>query len=174
MTLPKISKKSTPQRYAVFEYIKANPQGATAEQIAKALGYDWPQSVCHALEKLRASGHITRHRIGRWFHYHPASVPLKSVQQPVTVAELPADTGEVEALRAQVAELEAWKAAAIAKHADLKPVDPMLIRARRIVAQMYNESDFPGVSPARVLEGHYDSDVVVQAVLAALSDQQEA
>lgn len=77
-----------------------------------------------------------------------------------------AQTETIKALRAEVAELTAWKADAIARYPDLG-VEPIILKARKIVADIYRNK----MDPARQAEaqlGKLDNTPIMQATVAAL------
>ena len=119
---------------------------------------------------------------------HPVQIVRNRAvkQETVTIADLPtapdreelyarinAQQAQIDDLHADVAELEAWKADAIAQHPDLAPVDPILLKARKIVGRHLHNNGL--TSDAQdVLWGHSDDHMAVCAVLDALRTAQEA
>lgn len=111
-------------RDAILAYIAKHP-GVTCEQIATALVHD-VSSVRATMTKLtERGGVVARYRKGRDFVY-------TLVQQISPIKEPEAHNADVEALRAQLEELGAFKAKALASHPDLaerdyEPYRPVLI-----------------------------------------------
>jgi hypothetical protein len=75
-------------------------------------------------------------------------------------------------LSAQIAELQAWKADAIKKHPELASPDPLLLKAREIVAEVQRDKMQDPSTLGRLLAGGYDSGSAVQAALLALKSVQ--
>lgn len=73
----------------------------------------------------------------------------------------------------ELAELRAFKEAALAKYPDLVPVDPDLIEARRIVAETGDDGDWAGVWHNDVKNGIYDLTDLVKIGLAAIKRGRE-
>ena len=117
-------------RDAILAYIAKHP-GVTCEQIATALVHD-VSSVRATMTKLtERGGVVARYRKGRDFVY-------TLVQQISPIKEPEAYSADVEALRAQLEELEAFKAKALAVHPDLaerdyEPYRPVLIEFYRAI-----------------------------------------
>lgn len=87
-----------------------------------------------------------------------------SAKKAEAVAELLSDqVFEIDRLRKEVAGLRQWKADAIAKYPDLD-VDPLLLKARQIVADLYPNEDIK----RDVLDGGHDAHSSVKGTLAAL------
>jgi hypothetical protein len=87
-------------------------------------------------------------------------------EQVVTVLAQNAD------LSAQITELQAWKADAIKKHPELASPDPLLLKAREIVAEVQRDKMQDPSTLGRLLAGEYDSGSAVQAALLALKSVQ--
>jgi hypothetical protein len=141
-------------RQQVYDTIAHNP-GFTSKDVAEALNIE-QVNASSTLNALHDDLQLTRQRKGRFFHY----------QISETVRAAPIQLGfsgyELE-LRARIAELEAWQAAALLAYPDLTPVDPLLIKAREIVA-----AECGGSTAGIFLDGARDDTVAVRAVLAAL------
>lgn len=104
-------------RDRIVDYLARNP-GATAPRIARALGLD-PSAASVALGSMHKVGITTRRIAGRAYAYMLRDG--KQVEQ--------ANSGELAALQARLAELEAFKAEAVSKHPDLIPIDYEAYRA---------------------------------------------
>ena len=171
-----------PMRREILAHIAANP-GCTSLDIANAIDRKH-FNVGTALGILTKRGVVARQRDGTHFRYMlpQAYKPIKPRTKPVepdlfTISDN-AKVTEAEAMIERLADrvtklvevvkdLTAWKAAAIAKHPDLAPADPLLLKAREIAAQI-STNNRNHVMASRVLEGAYDNTDVVQAALAAL------
>ena len=169
-------------RREILAHIAANP-GCTSLDIANDIDRKH-FNVGTALGILTKRGVVARQRDGKHFRYvlPQAYKPIKPRSKPVeldlfTISD-DAKATEAEAMIERLAsrisklvkvvsELAKWKADAIAKHPDLAPVDPLLLKAREIVAQI-STNNRNHVMASRVLEGAYDNTDVVQAALAAL------
>jgi predicted transcriptional regulator len=105
-------------RDRIVKYLSQNP-GATSDAIAKALDIT-PAAASSALNSMYNAGIVTRppKRVGHHFPYI-----LKEQKEPRPVQLLMPMNPEVDQLKARLAELEAFKAEAVAKHPDLVPID---------------------------------------------------
>ncbi len=74
----------------------------------------------------------------------------------------------IEPLRKQIAELEAWKAEAIARYPDLA-VPPLVKRARQLVAEMLRSSNDHGLA-GQVVAGTKDGTMMMRVCVAALEE----
>lgn len=119
--------RSGKTRDRIIAHLKRHP-GATSATLAEALGQ--PESnISASLSKLNRTGAVTRQKVGHHYAYMLAEpkpdvanvldLGLFAVAQGPSEAEL----AEREELKRRLAELEAWKAEAVAKHPDLCPID---------------------------------------------------
>lgn len=142
-----------------LEYVKTHP-GAFFRQMAADL--DVPEtSASSSLTQLHDKKLVTRQRRGRYFCYMVAGV-----------AEAPAVDAWREravALQDKVDELYAWKLDALAKHPDLVPVDPLLARARKAVADAFRAVNAPEHA-ADTEQGLHDDYIAVRAALSVLQE----
>lgn len=92
---------------------------------------------------------------------------VNTQQQVVTVL------AENDALSAQIAQLKAWKANAIEKHPDLGETDPLLLKAREIVAGVVVKRGGTQEMLDRLLGGQMDDVPSMQAALLALQSAQQ-
>lgn len=155
----------------VWEYVQGHP-GATSHEITAMFGAV-PSSVSATLTQLSQRGIVRRQKIpnsnGTYAYFiAEGSTPVKAEDESV----IEALALEVTQLTRQVEELEAWKAAAITAHPDLVPVDPLLLRAREIVAAHF-KAEHPEVSE-NVLSGKWDNSDTVTVALAGLKSAAEA
>lgn len=167
-----------PMRRDILAYIADHPN-CTSAAIAQHLGKGH-YNISTALGILTKRGVVARHRDGNEFRY-VLPEPFKA-HKPRKAPALPdlfitADTSklfeaeaQLELLAARIAELEAWKADAIAKHSDLAPVDPVLAKARLIASGIVRNLPGSGVQERadQIEEGLFDDNAVVRAALAAL------
>lgn len=124
----------------ILEIVRELP-GVTSEEITALMPHTTRQSVRHELKRLAFKGKIDRvikkkpGEGGRQPYAYSISQtgkpPLKLVPKkaPPVVSEC-----LVSALRAEIAELKAWKAEAIRRYPDLG-VPPEVLAARKIVAE---------------------------------------
>lgn len=171
-----------PMRRDILAYIAANP-GCTSLDIANDINRKH-FNVGTALGTLTKRGVVARQRDGKHFRYvlpqayksiKPRTKPVEpdlftiSDDAKMTAAEAMIErlASRITKLVKAVKDLTAWKADAIAKHPDLAPVDPLMLKAREIAAQI-STNNRNHVMASRVLEGAYDNTDVVQAALAAL------
>jgi hypothetical protein len=147
----------------VLEIVREMP-GVTSGQIVELMPHiTKKQSVYAALNSQYLRGVIARDTVppegkGRpafaWkMNPDPAQKPpVRSVSS--ATSQKIVDT-TVTSLRAQIAELEAWKADAIGRYPDLA-VDAIVLKARSIVAaELHDGGDFVGSEA--VLAGHRDT-----------------
>ena len=132
--------RSGKTRNRIADYLAKHP-GATSDVIAGGLGITIA-SAASALTSMTDAGIVVRapNRVGRYYAYMLSA----SAKQPTTLSTtterlvLPEDPDapgqltllmptaidpEVEQLKARLAELEAFKAEAVAKHPELVPID---------------------------------------------------
>ena len=159
-------------RRKIVPYVKSHA-GATAEDMSKALGHS-ASNVSTAARALWIKGVLGRQRDGRWFHYFvPEAVQDEGSddERPESPCEIefdfdvapPTDAIDVAALQSEIETLKQWQADAIAKHPDLAPVDPDLLRAREIAAAAVSDGRADDI-----LRGWDDDTPLVQAVLTAI------
>lgn len=149
---------------AVLKAVRETP-GIRSDALADELSLH-QSTVSIATLVLEKRGLITRVRKGH-YHYYPAGAQDVTVE-PITATdiEVAALKAEVEDLRREVEELRAFKARALAAYPDFD-VDPMLLEARRIAAEL-----FPDYSKTFLL-GEADNGPPVRAALAALRKMAE-
>lgn len=118
-------------------------------------------------------GLLRRERKGRYYHYYPAGAEdVREPQQlllssdPLLKAEIDTLKAEIDALKAEIDALRAFKARALAAYPDLD-VDPMLLEAREIAAELFPDAI------ERILSGEADNGPSVRAALAALRKMAE-
>lgn len=118
-------------------------------------------------------GLLRREKKGRYYHYYPAGAEdVREPQQlllssdPLLKAEIDTLKAEIDALEDEVSELRAFKARALAAYPDLD-VDPMLLEAREIAAELFPDA------VERILSGEADNGPSVRAALAALRKMAE-
>lgn len=121
--------RSGKTRDRIIAHLKRHP-GATSATLAEALGQ--PESnISASLSKLNKTGAVTRQKVGHHYAYMLAAPkPKPDVADVLDLglfAAVPgpseAELAEREELKRRLAELEAWKAEALAKHPDLIPID---------------------------------------------------
>lgn len=156
-------------RRDVLAYVRKHP-ACTAEEMAEHFG-KMPNVVSTAAKALWEAGVLGRQRDGKPFRYFlPA--PSRAGERPESPCEIefdfdvapPTDAVDVAALQAEIEALEQWKADAIAKHPDLAPIDPDLLRAREIAAAAMGDEAAAG----DIMRGWDDHTPLVQAVLTAI------
>ncbi len=118
-------------------------------------------------------GLLRREKKGRYYHYYPAGVEdVREPQQlllssdPLLKAEIHTLKAEIDALKAEIDALRAFKARALAAYPDLD-VDPMLLEAREIAAELFPDAI------ERILSGEADNGPSVRAALATLRKMAE-
>lgn len=115
-------------RDAILSHLRKNP-GLTAEQLAVVLDKTGPAVRCALAKLADRGGVIVRYRKGREFVY---ALAQQVSAKPTPFKEPEAINADVEALKdklAELAELEAFKAKALAVHPDLRERDYKPYRA---------------------------------------------
>lgn len=111
-------------------------------------------------------GLLRREKKGRYYHYYPAGVEDVREPQQLLLSSDPLLKAEIDTLKAEIDALRAFKARALAAYPDLN-VDPMLLEAREIAAELYPDAI------ERILSGEADNGPSVRAALAALRKMAE-
>ena len=106
-------------RDAILSHLRKNP-GLTAEQLAVVLDKTGPAIRCALAKLADHGGVIVRYRKGREFVY---ALAQQVNAKPTPSKEPEAVNADVEALKDKLAELEAFKAKALAVHPDLRERD---------------------------------------------------
>lgn len=157
--------------YAVLEHIRQNP-GVTSLNITADLNIPQGTSTS-ALCSLVERGLVDRQKIPNSNGTYAYFIAQRSSEaKPTsTIEDCNAYIATLEhrltMLEQEVAELEAWKAAAITAHPDLVPVDPLLLKAREICARQAMRNGNSDRA-ADYIEGRLDTVGTMQAVLEAL------
>jgi len=123
--------RSGKTRDRIVDYLAKHP-GATSDVLAEALGISLAASSS-ALNSMFNAGLVSRWRVGKCFAYilkAEGGVTLKKLppvdpkdpEQYTLLMPVPPQP-DVTELERRLAELEAFKAEAIAKHPDLTPID---------------------------------------------------
>lgn len=148
----------------------------TALEVIQLMPHAARQQVYASLNALEVKGKISsekipdpkddRRKVNRYsYGGKPREAKPRKVKAPTNQAQVINATD----YRAKIAELEAWKADAIARFPDLA-VDPDTIRAREIVHKMLIDSGDRNLA-ADVLAGKKDETMLVRACVAALSER---
>lgn len=143
---------------AFVEAVQETP-GIRATALAEILNVN-ESTISVAGRFLSKRGRIVRKRDGRFLgHYIPEAKVIEAPQlflPNTTLLE-----AEIEALKAEIEELRAFKECALAAHPDLA-IDPLVLKAREIVAEMlpqYRE---------QVLSGGADEGGAMRGAVATL------
>lgn len=123
--------RSGKTRDRIVDYLAKNP-GATSAQIATALNHD-NNATCAALNIMNKAGLVARWKVGVYYRYMLKAdsnatlkklppVDPKNPEQYTLLMPVPPQP-DVTELERRLAELEAFKAEALAKHPDLIPID---------------------------------------------------
>jgi hypothetical protein len=152
--------------------VLASISDVTAKEIATLIPDVTEHSVRQAARAMVNKGEVlktVRPRPGiRGVEYQYYLNPNPPSRRPMKLKSPTANglTARLDELQAQVAELEAWKQNALARHPDLA-VDPVILRARAIVSQKLREhNDFAGAE--RAIAGTLDDKPIMWATVAAL------
>lgn len=176
----------------VLDYVRHNP-GSTSVAVGDYHGTGIHQASS-ALGHLYTDGLLARYRVGRSYHYvaaeavelarpnaensqtscdkHEATIAglqdeVATVREANVLARRYLDEAQAQivALNQQREELAAWRDAAIEKHPDLRPADPLIAKAREIVASLNEDETWWAED---VLLGLHDDHIEVRIALAAL------
>ena len=146
----------------VLEHLQGSP-GVCFDDVATALNIP-QQAASGALSQLYAKRLLTRQRRGKCFVYILAEA---TKAQPVETAGDGAWKQRAAELQEKVDELYAWKLQAVAKYPDLQPLDPLLLKAREIVAKTCRERN--SEQEANEVEaGEHDNKDLIEVAMAAL------
>jgi hypothetical protein len=165
--MPKTNYKPSKELSRDFIAVLQQTPGMRSPDFAKALGVH-ETTFSRASSALVKRGRIIRKRAGRFYAYYlPETKPdlaVKAQQQPV-----PADIvelAELESLRAEVADLRAFRERALDLYPDLD-VDPIVLEARRITYRvLFDVGNRDGAD--NVLCGRADDTAIVMATVEAL------
>lgn len=143
----------------IVGYLRSYPR-STSRDIGQAFGY--PETCASStLVVMHQKGLVTRKRAGRYFQYTLADAPK------------PAEAGtELETLKARLAELEKWREETLTSHPELAPkppVEPIVLKAREIVARINREEGHTTFADG-ALAGDHDMDIEMLIALACLGD----
>lgn len=158
-------------RREILAYVRKHP-ACTTEDLSTALNRPI-SGLGDAMLGLVEQGLLGRQRDGRSYRYFRPDRNFADMRDDTMIEadrelefsseiieEMQADLRE---LQAEVDALEQWKADAIAKHPDLAPVDPDLLRAREIAAAAMGDT-----AAGDIRGGEADHSPLVQAVLMAI------
>lgn len=153
-------------RPEVARIIKELP-GITAAEIAEFIPGQTADTISAALSVMYRRGGYRREQEGYGYRYWcDDSAPPPVVPRKVNTQTEAGARAECVLLREKVAELEAWKADAIARFPTLA-VPPLVLKAREIVAEEYRASgDTCGAKEA--VEGKRDHTMLIKAVVRSL------
>ena len=162
--------------YAVLEHIRQNP-GVTSLNITADLNIPQGTSTS-ALCSLVEKGLVDRQKIPNSNGTYAYFIAQRSSEaKPASTIEdhnayIATLEHRLTMLEQEVAELEAWKAAAITAHPDLVPVDPLLMKAREICAE---EALAIGSHEAAEAyrKGAYDNRMMLKIALKSLQEGKE-
>lgn len=147
-------------RDRIVDYLAKHP-GATSEVIAEALGIG-SNAAASALNSMNKNGLVSRWRAGKFYSYILKSedrsqfnlrikklppVDPNDPEQYTLLMPVPSQP-DVSELERRLAELEAFKAEAVAKHPDLIPFD---YEAYRPALAAFYEAQGYGTTPANPL-----------------------
>ena len=176
-------------RRAVYDYLFKHP-GKTSTEVSEGLNLSHSE-VSGPLSQLYAEGKLERQKVPNSFGKHAYFIPDR--ERPVTTKvvtkflpaepvgdrrynEMRSEYNALEAVRdrleVEVVELRQWKADAIAKHPDLVPVDPLLLRARELAAKTLRDGGLDQFAD-NTADGANDDSFLVQALLKVLQEAQQ-
>lgn len=145
-------------------------QDVTASEVVELMPHAKQQTVYAALGVCEMSGQITSTKVqkGNRFvkQYRYGGVP-KSLKPIKIATPTPAAMCANEAsLKQRIAELEAWKADALARYPELA-VDPIILKSRSIVSAMVEKEGDRRLAED-IRSGRKDATILVRAVAQAL------
>jgi len=158
--------------------------GATGKQLRELLPGVPDGTISARLTEMVRAGELRAERVPACngvqahFRYYPGPVesPDRAALTTRRVIDRPpsppglAWQATAEQLAEEVRALKEWKAAAIARHPDLA-IDPMILKARQIVAAKALERDAKATHEAElILNGTRDNALVILAVVEALEE----
>lgn len=155
----------------IIELLRGEAEGLTTRQLHEFFPDLKYQAFSGKLSYAYGTGGLRREREGTsnmfryWLDEGATPQPVvsrKHLKQPTPLAV----GQEVADLRAKIAELEAWKAEAIARYPTLA-VPAVVLRAREIVAADLKEHLDPQ-GAEQVLQGRRDDTAVIRSVVRAL------
>lgn len=158
----------------IFEIVKTMP-GSVAGDIRQLTSKPTGNSVYSLLSALVQQGAL-RTEEGPLVNNRPVRIYFIGDGQPPAFRRKPASpkqtaSGEAATcaiLREEIAELKAWKEAAIRRYPDLA-VDPLVLKARQIVSAIFADQG-DAVQAAHALEGKLDKRPIMLATLSALEN----
>ncbi len=138
--------------------IVANLPGITRAEVIDLMPHEPKINIDRNLSYLTKNGRITRSAERPFKHYPPAH----GVELPAPKV-VPIASARIRELEATVADLQAWKAMALARFPDLA-VEPIILQARRIAAEAAPEH------ADQIAKGLKDSSPIIRAVVMALAE----
>ena len=166
---------------AVLDTIKAFPDGILSGDVADLMTGQSRTKTMNSIQTLvewdcvsvemTAGASSGRSRLLRYARPLSERVPSRWHKRTSAPARSVTTAPEVvpQSARDRIAELEAWKAAAIARYPDLA-VAPEVLEARNLVADMLRE-DGDKLGAAEVLAGRRDHTPLVRVTLRALGGE---
>ena len=161
MSNPTNYKPSEHVSKAILTATRASP-GIRSDALAKETSLH-ETTVSTAGRVLIGQGLLTRVRKGRHFHYYPAGVEVEP--QQLFLSSEPLLEAEIEVLKAEIAELRAFKDRALAVHPALN--DPELIKARELAYNILFDAGLRDDADA-VRLGLADETKIVKSIAEAL------
>lgn len=110
-------------------------------------------------------GLLRRERKGRYYHYYPAGAEDVREPQQLFLSSEPLLEAEIEALKAEIEELRAFKDRALAVHPDLN--DPELLKARELAHRILFDAGLRDAAD-EVSLGLADETKIVKSITEAL------
>lgn len=148
----------------------------TALEVIQLMPHVSRQQVYSRLSSLEAQGKISSEKIPdpKDDHRKVNCYSFGGTPKPVAARARKVPTNQAQMVnaadyRAKIAELEKWKADAIARYPDLG-VDPDVLAARKIVHRMVKEGGDKHMAD-QIIAGHKDEALMMRAVIAALAER---
>lgn len=147
-------RRSTSSLHEVVEIVENLP-GITSAEVLALMPHEPKVNIHRHLSYLAKIGRITR-RVERPFKHFPGSN-----EKPKPKA-IPLASTRIHDLEAKIAELQQWKAMAIARFPDLA-VDPVVMQARRIAIEAAPEYK------DEIERGRRDNSALIRGIVIALT-----
>jgi len=163
----------------VFDVIAQFPEGIAAHEIKDLLPEDnVGNAIFGTISALKMGGKIltAAKRKNPVTDHWVAAYTINenwNAGAPIMRKPAPAPIGiqaNLDAAKATIAELQAWKAAAIARYPDLA-VEPALLEARKRAAAVF-KTDGDHLKATAIMAGKHDSTAIVRALFDAITEMQ--
>ena len=151
-------------RKVILAATRASP-GIRSDALAKETSLHGT-TISSAARVLIGQGLLTRVRKGPFYYYYPPGAEVAPEPQQLFLSSEPLLEAEIETLKAEIAELRAFKERALGQYPELD-VEPIILEARKIAYRaLFDAGNRDGAD--NVLHGHADDTVIIGAIVTAL------